>query len=105
MGHYDHHDNPNDGFSQRVNCARSSGPMTRQVPSFKCHTNNLHSGNDSRNNGGSSNNNGNKVSRLTAHHEIEIQLNSASSDTGSNSVPVEAFDSVLERRQTHLLDH
>lgn len=106
MGHHDHHHNTSDGVSQRVNSPRFSGPMTRRAPSFKRNSNNLHGGSSAHNNGGSgSNNSGNKVSGLSAHHEIELQLNSPRSEIGSGSVPVDGFDSVLERRQTHHLSH
>lgn len=63
-----------DGFSQRVNSPRFSGPMTRRAQSFK------------RNNNTNANN---------THHEIDV-LNSPRSEL------TESIDSVPEKKQTRL---
>ncbi|KAH7519292.1 hypothetical protein FEM48_Zijuj08G0020500 [Ziziphus jujuba var. spinosa] len=102
--HHNHHHNTSDGVSQRVNSPRFSGPMTRRAPSFKRNANNLHNnsgGNHNNNNSNSSSSN--SGGGLSAHHEIELQLNSPRSEIGNNSVSVDGFDSVLDRRQTHHL--
>ncbi|XP_071686173.1 O-fucosyltransferase 35 [Rutidosis leptorrhynchoides] len=65
-----------DGFPQRVNSPRFSGPMTRRAQSFKR---------------SSSNHN--------HHHEIDVPLNSPS----SRSEHLELFDSIPEKKQSSRL--
>ncbi|KAK2974972.1 hypothetical protein RJ640_009131 [Escallonia rubra] len=83
MGHHSHHQNgAADGFTQRVNSPRFSGPMTRRTHSFK-RSNNTQNSNSS------------------AHHEIDLHLNSPRSELGANSVSGDGFDPVGEKNQTH----
>uniref|UniRef100_A0A803NTL9 O-fucosyltransferase family protein n=1 Tax=Cannabis sativa TaxID=3483 RepID=A0A803NTL9_CANSA len=109
MGHHHQH-NTSDGVSQRVNSPRFSGPMTRRAHSFKRNTSNNSQNSNIINNGGSSigNNGGgghvNNGSGLSPHHEIELQLTSPRSEIGSNTVSVDGFDSVLERRLPHYVN-
>ncbi|KAL5572361.1 hypothetical protein UlMin_021958 [Ulmus minor] len=96
MGHLHHHHNTSDGVAQRVNSPRFSGPMTRRAHSFKRNANTSQSGTSNSNNGGTHNNGS---GGLSAHHEIDLQLNSPGSEIGANSVAVDGFDLVMERRQ------
>lgn len=64
--------------------------MTRRALSFK------------RNNNNNNNNNTSTSSTTTTHHEIDVQLNSPRSELTSNSVSGDGFESVVEKKQTHL---
>lgn len=85
--HNHHHNAATDGVSQRVNSPRYSGPMTRRAQSFK------------RNNNTSSINNNQNSNSNSTHHEIDLQLNSALSETNNNPASIDGFGSALEKRQ------
>ncbi|XAR67188.1 hypothetical protein NMG60_11013654 [Bertholletia excelsa] len=92
---FNQHNTASDGVSRspRVNSPRFSGPMTRRAHSFK------------RNNSSSSQNTNSSQSNSNfhpRHHEIELQLNSPRSERASNWGSVDGFDSVFEKKPTHL---
>ncbi|KAA8523316.1 hypothetical protein F0562_009739 [Nyssa sinensis] len=87
--HHSHsHNIATDGVSQRVNSPRFSGPITRRAHSFKRN-------NNTRNTQNSNTHNNNNT--FSTHHEIDLQLSSPRSE----SVSVDEFESVLEKKHTH----
>ncbi|KAA8534777.1 hypothetical protein F0562_029781 [Nyssa sinensis] len=94
--HQSHHHSAaaaaSDGVSQRVNSPRFSGPMTRRGHSFKRNNNNTTT---------QSSNTHNNNNSFSTHNEIDLQLNSPRSELEGNTVSVDVFESVLEKRQTH----
>ncbi|KAG2717967.1 hypothetical protein I3760_03G199200 [Carya illinoinensis] len=102
MGHHHHHHNTSDGIAQRVNSPRFSGPMTRRGHSFKRNTvtSNTHGSKDDGSNINDSNN-GSNISGFSNHHEIDLHFSSPRSEMGADSVVLDGFESVLERKQSH----